>query len=902
MITPFESTQNLVPPSSEMSPSLLQETEQAFAMIDQDALGIADLFRVTQRLTEASRSDIAIQLYRSWLERDNSPVAYAAQFNLGVIFSNLNDDVSAEAAYRAAILQKPNFIEGHLNLGTLLERTGRPEEALAVWRAVLSFVDLKVPTDQLYYVQALNNLGRLLEIRKELPDAEAMLARSLMQDPKQVGVMAHWVHLRQKQCEWPVYSKALHIPIRDMIAGTSALAMLSASDDPALQLAAAQNYVNDKVNMHTEALCNVNGYGHEKLRIGYLSSNFNIHAVSLLTVEIYELHDRERVEVYAFCWSEEDVTSYRARIAKAVDHYIRIADMSDDQAANCIRSNEIDILVDLQGLTSGARPNILSARPAPIQISYLGFPGTTGLPFNDYVLADKFVFPEELKPYFTESPLYMPNSFQVCDRGRQVGVLPTKAACGLPEDAFVFCSFNNNFKFTPEVFSTWMRILKRVPNSVLWLLADNEWVKENLCKTAEKSGIKKERLIFASRVTPADYLARYQVADLFLDTYPFNAGTTANDALWVGLPLLTCAGKTFASRMAGSLLLAVDLPELITTNLHDYEDKAVSLANDRASIEAMKRKLIENRLTCSLFDTPQFVKDFENLLLDIVKTHKGYSMTDASSSTTETNSTAMKLPPHVQLDAQQQSRVFSFMVKTVWGLTDPARFYEIMEEAVKLMAPGYYLGDNLLTWGRNNSLFDDEAFRIAWESNVQNDADRAIAWRRYILACAAYHCAQLPGDFVECGVYRGTGIKTVIDYFGNKGFTKTFWGYDTFDYNPVESHSFAGQEDGLFDEIKKRFEGYDQVRLVQGLLPDSLIGNSPEKISYLHIDLNSAEFEIAVLEKLFERVVPGGVIILDDYEWGGIYREQKIAEDAWFEQFTHRVFPLPTGQGLVLKR
>ena len=260
----------------------------------------------------------------------------------------------------------------------------------------------------------------------------------------------------------------------------------------------------------------------------------------------------------------------------------------------------------------------------------------------------------------------------------------------------------------------------------------------------------------------------------------------------------------------------------------------------------------------------------------------------------------MKLPAYTPIE--DPNRLLNFMVQTVWGLTDPHRFYELMAEAQKLVVPGSYLGDNLFTWGRSNSLFEDRAFVKAWESNTQNDADRAIAWRRYILACSAYHCAQLPGDFVECGVYRGTGIKTVIDYFGKDEFTKTYWGYDTYDYNPVEHHKFAGQEDGLFKEIQQRFAGYDQVRLVKGLLPASLTGNSPEQIAYLHIDLNNAEYEIAVLDVLFERIVPGGILILDDYEWGGEYRLQKIAEDAWFDKRKYRVFPLPTGQGLVLKR
>ena len=260
----------------------------------------------------------------------------------------------------------------------------------------------------------------------------------------------------------------------------------------------------------------------------------------------------------------------------------------------------------------------------------------------------------------------------------------------------------------------------------------------------------------------------------------------------------------------------------------------------------------------------------------------------------------MKLP-HIT-PITQPGRVVNFKVNTSWGLTDPARFYALMDEALKLVVPGYYFGDNLMTWGRNNSPLEDQAFCAAWESNLQNEADRAIAWRRYILASSAYHCSQLAGDFVECGVYRGTGIKTVIDYFGKDQFTKHFWGYDTYDYNPVEGHAFTGQAAGLYDEICERFSGYDQVRLVKGLLPDSLVDNSPEQIAYLHIDLNNAEYEIAVLDALFDRVVPGGMVILDDYEWAGSYRMQKIAEDAWFHARNHHVFPLPTGQGLVIKR
>lgn len=247
-------------------------------------------------------------------------------------------------------------------------------------------------------------------------------------------------------------------------------------------------------------------------------------------------------------------------------------------------------------------------------------------------------------------------------------------------------------------------------------------------------------------------------------------------------------------------------------------------------------------------------------------------------------------------------RTLNFATDMSWGISDPERFHALLGEALTLVAPGYYMGDNLFTWCRNNSMLEDEAFNIAWSSNIINDADEAIAWRRYILATSAYHCAHLPGDFVECGVYAGSGIKVVMDYLGGTEFPKPFWGYDTFDYNPVEGHSFAGQEEGFFNKVRERFAGYKQVKLIKGLLPDSFIGNTPEQIAYLHIDLNNAASELTVLENLFERVVNGGMIILDDYEWSGVYRQQKAVEDQWFDKRSYRVTPLPTGQGLVIKR
>lgn len=582
-------------------------------------LELVDLMTTAETLNSQGEKEKAVHLYRVWLDNTPSPLAYVACFNLGVILGGMRDYAGAETMYRRALEQNPDFIRARLNLGNNMEQQGKEEEALQQWRIALDSPGIVQPENKSLLLHALNNLGRLLESKKSYQEALDMLERSFSVDPTQKDVLLHLVHLIQKMCRWPVYSPPKGITRQEMINGTSPLAMLAAFDDPALQLSAARQFVDYKYPGVEDPLAPADGYSHDRIRIGYLSSDFCLHAVSLLTVELFELHDRDKFEVYGFCWSREDGSALRNRVINGMDHFIKIGNLEDKAAAELIRSHEIDIIVDLHGLTSGARPKILSYRPAPVQMTYLGFPGTTGLPWIDYVIADRFLIPEESAAYFSEKPLYMPHCFQVCDRKRDVGTKPGRAENGLPEKAFVFCSFNNNYKFTPELFSVWMHILKKVPGSVLWLLADNEWARENMCREAKKNGIKKTRLIFASRVAPADYLARYQLADLFLDTYPFNGGTTANDALSMGLPLLTCSGRTFASRMAGSLLTNLGIPELITCNLKDYEEKAVRLATKPREIEQLKARLKENIITGRLFNTPAQVKDIEQLLGQVAK-------------------------------------------------------------------------------------------------------------------------------------------------------------------------------------------------------------------------------------------------------------------------------------------
>lgn len=583
----------------------------------EDALSFSELISRASQCELKGVPHFAAVLYQTWLQRTNSVYAHAANFNLGVTLSNLGDLVGAEAAYKAAIKLSPGFTHPRLNLGILYERLGRIGDAVNEWK----WIQLNGPrhgADKSVVLLAMNHLGRVHENQKQLKLAEEYLTESLMLEPAQPDVLHHWVFLRQKQCAWPVYKSIAGLSLQTMQDATSALAMMSLTDDLQIQLNAANRFVREKVEGSLPPLASGVSYGHKKIRIAYCSSDFCLHPVSMLTVEMFELHNRDHFDVYGFCWSPEDGSSLRKRVIEAMDHFIPIHQLSDADAADLIRSHEIDILIDLQGQTSGARPNMLGRRPAPIQITYLGLPATTGLPSIDYVIADEFLIPKSAAPYYSEKPLYMPHIYQVSDRQRVSAAMPSRVECGLPAQGFVYCSFNNCYKYTAEMFDVWAAILRRVPDSVLWLLADNVWVEENLRREIEAKGVSQDRLIFAPRVSPENYLARYLVADLFLDTFPFNAGTTANDCLWMGCPILTISGQSFGSRMAGAMLTAANLPSLICQTVGDYEDLAVALAFDRDKCLELREHLRKVRTGGTLFDTPSFVRDFESRLLDLV--------------------------------------------------------------------------------------------------------------------------------------------------------------------------------------------------------------------------------------------------------------------------------------------
>jgi protein O-GlcNAc transferase len=352
-------------------------------------------------------------------------------------------------------------------------------------------------------------------------------------------------------------------------------------------------------------------YRHDRIRIAYLSADFRAHATAFLMAGVFDHHDKSRFETVAISYSADDKSLMRARLMAAFDSFIDVQGKGDDEVARLLRDREIDVAIDLKGYTAEGRPGILSYRPAPIQAHYLGFPGTMGVDYVDYLIADPVIIPQEHQAFYTEQIAYLPDTYQCNDRKRRVAErIPTRFEAGLPL-GFVFCCFNNNHKIAPEIFEVWMRLLRGVEGSVLWLLQDNAAVIGNLKREASARGVAPERLIFASRTDPAGHLARQSLADLFLDTLPYNAHTTASDALWAGLPLLTVLGSTFAGRVAASLLHAAGLPELVTHSLADYESLALKLARDPSALALVKEKLRGNRDSCRLFDTERMTRNLE---------------------------------------------------------------------------------------------------------------------------------------------------------------------------------------------------------------------------------------------------------------------------------------------------
>jgi predicted O-linked N-acetylglucosamine transferase (SPINDLY family) len=376
------------------------------------------------------------------------------------------------------------------------------------------------------------------------------------------------------------------------------------------QQLAAQNYVREK-HAPRHQLGPLSIHRHERIRVGYFSADFHNHATSYLIAELLEEHDKTRFEVFGMSFGPDSKDDMRQRVAAACEHFIDLRDRTDNEVAALARELQIDIAVDLKGYTLDSRTGIFAQRAAPVQVNYLGYPGTMGAPYIDYLIADKILIPDGQRAHYTEKIVCLPDCYQPNDRRRRIAEsMPSRAEHGLP-NGFVFCCFNNSYKITPPVFDRWMHILTQIDGSVLWLLEDTPSVKFNLRRAAQARNVDPDRLVFAAWRTLPEHLARYRLADLFLDTLPYNAHTTASDALWAGVPVLTCTGSTFAGRVAASLLTAVGLPELIVTDPDQYETLAVALARDPQRLVALRTRLQTHRDRAALFDTPRYARHLE---------------------------------------------------------------------------------------------------------------------------------------------------------------------------------------------------------------------------------------------------------------------------------------------------
>jgi protein O-GlcNAc transferase len=538
--------------------------------------------------------------------------------------ARLREDYADAVANAAAVLQQlgrtgeaielcrrlleriPDHADASNNMGTALLADRRPREALVAFEQALR--------QRPDFPEALYNLGNARRELGNLPEAIAAYRNALRARPDDADAFSQLAYHRAQACDWDGYDSDQRKLVDMVRRGIRVppfylfLAPASASD----QLLCAQRWIAPIQAAHRATFKHGTRAARQRIRLGYLSGDFHQHATAQLMAELFERHDRDRFEVIAYSYGPDDQSPMRARLMTTFDRFVDVGALSQHGAAARIHADQVDILVDLKGYTHHARPAIMACRPAPLQVNYLGYPATMGADFIDYIIVDPIAVPASQQPFFSEKLVHLPGCFQANDRRREIAnIVTARPDWGLPDEGLVFCSFNNNYKISPAFFDIWMRLLDSVPASVLWLLETNQLVKGHLRSEAEKRGVDPDRLVFAPVVASAEHLERHRHADLFLDTLPCNAHTTASDALWAGLPVLTCSGNTFAGRVAGSLLTAVGLNELITQSLQDYEQAALALARDPQRLTALRRKLQDNRQVCPLFDLPKLTGNIE---------------------------------------------------------------------------------------------------------------------------------------------------------------------------------------------------------------------------------------------------------------------------------------------------
>lgn len=579
-------------------------------------LTVPDLIRAVELLKQGGQVQAASALYATWVDHNpDHPLLYAVLFNYAVALSDAERLEPARQCLERAIELNPDFMPAYINLGRVHERLGNVGGALSQWSVALSRMSAVTGTAVSHKTTTLNQSARALEAADQDAAAEQMLRHSLELDSSQREAIQHLVALRQRQCQWPAVLPSERVDQRSLIRGLSPLSAAALCDDPILQLAIAHHYNQLDVGEPAAILSPrapitaLPG----PLRVGYLSSDLREHAVGYLITEVFGLHSRDRVEAFAYYCGPESNDPLHRHFKATAHHFSSLSQLDDAAAARRIAADGVQILVDLNGYTRDARLKVVAQRPAPVIVNWLGFPGSMASPYHHYLIADEFIVPESHELYYSETVLRLP-CYQPSLRARSLAAQrPTRAEVGLPEEATVFCCFNGAHKITPETFERWLTILDRVPDSVLWLLGSNDPTNERLRSYAAERGIQKERLVFAQKLANPFHLARYALADLFLDTMPYGAHTTASDALWTGVPVLTVAGRSFASRVCGSLLSAAGLPELICESPSEFVEKAVRYGRDRRLLEPLRERLRTGRDNSTLFDMPNLVHVLESL-------------------------------------------------------------------------------------------------------------------------------------------------------------------------------------------------------------------------------------------------------------------------------------------------
>ena len=547
-----------------------------------------------------NRGDLesAITSYNRAIELN--PNFSSAFNNLGAALQH-HDRNAAIQCFNRALQLNPNNYDALNNLGSLMKDTGNIDAAVQILNHAIQI--------QPAFPNAYHNLGLALQDQGDIISAINCFRRACDIDSGLDNSRSQMLHQLSQICDWDaIAEQARFIPELGLQpSDVTPFSMLTTEDHPARHRIRSECYVKYKFPQSPLPDFSPPLSKPKRLRIGYFSADFHNHATMYLMAKLFALHDRESFEIFAYSFGPDRQDEMRHRIVDTVDTFRDVRQLNDIDIAKLAREDQLDIAVDLKGHTRDARTGIFAYRAAPIQISFLGYPGTMGAPFIDYLIADQIIIPEDKQKHYSEAIIYFPQSYQINDNTREISNrVMNRQEFGLPENGFVFCSFNNNYKITPTEFDIWMRLLHKVPGSVLWLLQSNQWAMDNLRREADKRGIDTNRIVFAQRLPLEEHLSRHRLADLFLDTFIVNAHTTASDALWAGLPLITTPGDGFVARVAASLLNAVGLPELITGSQEEYEQLALDLATNPQKLTSIKTKLETNLPTSSLFDTELF--------------------------------------------------------------------------------------------------------------------------------------------------------------------------------------------------------------------------------------------------------------------------------------------------------